>query len=74
MLTCGPLVFPSHVQLTCVGEIVFAGGLAPILRAAPVVYTGPQSLRIAGNGTTLDGGGMLIPRRSALGCRVVTAW
>lgn len=40
-----------------VGQIVFAGGLAPVALASTVVYTGDQSLRIHGNGAVLDGDG-----------------
>lgn len=40
-----------------VGQIVFAGDLAPVSLASTVVYTGDQSLRIVGNGATLDGDG-----------------
>ena len=40
-----------------VGRVLFRFGLAPIVLAQPVVYTGTQSLNILGSGAVIDGGG-----------------
>jgi hypothetical protein len=42
-----------------VGRVLFRFGLAPIVLAQPVVYSGSQSLDILGSGAVIDGGGFV---------------